>query len=163
MIFKGGLIDKFEGVPPEVKGFFEKAGNLDEKDFEVIQPGSGEELLVEKTLEVAEGESPTKGAKVKVHYTGKLTNGKVFDSSVERGKPFEFTLGVGQVIKGWDEGFMQLKKGEKAIITCPPDFGYGTREIPGVIPKNSTLIFEVELLDFKNGPPEHVHGPGCNH
>ena len=152
MIFKGGLVDKMKGVPPtdDIHGFFDKAGNLDEKDFQMQEPsGSGEGLKVEKTHEVPDGKSPSQGQKVKVHYTGKLTNGNIFDSSVQRGDPFEFVLGVGQVIKGWDEGFKQLRKGEKAIITCPPEYGYGSREIPGVIPANSTLIFEVELLDFK--------------
>lgn len=163
MIFKGGLVDKIDGVPdddPEsnqelwmtlqqVRDFFEKAGDLDEKDLMFSDASSGEGLKVEKTLEVTEGETVPRGARVKVHYTGKLTNGKVFDSSVPRGKPFEFVLGVGQVIKGWDEGFLQLRKGEKAILTCPPEYAYGAREISGVIPANSTLIFEVELIDFK--------------
>ena len=76
-------------------------------------------------------------------------DGTVFDSSVKRGRPFEFTVGVGNVIKGWDEGVSQMKIGQKAILTCPPEYAYGPKGIPGAIPPNSTLIFEVELLDFK--------------
>jgi FKBP-type peptidyl-prolyl cis-trans isomerase len=86
---------------------------------------------------------------VTVHYTGKLTNGKVFDSSVDRKKPFVFTIGKGQVIRGWDEGVAKMKVGEKAIITCPPDYAYGKQGAGGAVPPNATLIFEVELLSFK--------------
>ena len=97
-----------------------------------------------------EGSGPVcpKGAKVKIHYHGTLENGTVFDSSVQRGKPFECQIGVGQVIKGWDEGVVQLKKGQKATLICPPDYAYGSRGAGGVIPPNATLKFEVELLDF---------------
>ena len=97
-----------------------------------------------------EGEGPVcpRGATVKVHYTGKLTNGTVFDSSVTRGEPLEFMVGTGQVIRGWDEGITQLQKGQKAILTCPPDYAYGAGGYPGVIPPNATLIFDVELLSF---------------
>ena len=105
------------------------------------------EFKVEK---LNEGSGPTcpKGAQVKVHYVGKLTNGQQFDSSIDRGEPLEFTVGVGQVIRGWDEGITQLQKGQKAILTCPPDYAYGPNGIPGAIPKNATLIFDVELIDF---------------
>eukprot|EP00347_Sterkiella_histriomuscorum_P007178 403349960 len=89
------------------------------------------------------------GATVKVHYTGKLTNGTVFDSSIPRGEPLEFVVGEGQVIRGWDEGICQLQKGQKATLTCPPDYAYGAAGIGGVIPPNATLIFDVELIDFK--------------
>lgn len=80
---------------------------------------------------------------------GTLTDGSKFDSSRDRGQPFSFTLGAGQVIKGWDEGVAQMSKGQVAKLTCPSDYAYGPRGIPGVIPPNATLIFEVELLDFK--------------
>ena len=93
------------------------------------------------------GGKPHIGARVKVHYTGKLTNGQVFDSSVSRGEPLEFVLGAGQVIKGWDEGIAQLTKGQKATLTCPPEYAYGARGA-GSIPANATLIFDVELIDF---------------
>lgn len=103
-----------------------------------------------QTTKPGNGDKPPKGSKVSVHYTGKLTNGKVFDSSVSRGKPFEFTLGAGQVIRGWDEGVARMSVGEKAIITCPPDYGYGSQGVGGgLIPPNSTLIFEVEVLSYK--------------
>jgi FKBP-type peptidyl-prolyl cis-trans isomerase len=90
------------------------------------------------------GSKPAKGNTVTVHYTGKLLNGKVFDSSVTRGKPFSFKLGVGQVIKGWDEGVAQMSVGQKSKITCPPDYAYGNQDVGnGLIPANSTLIFDV--------------------
>ena len=89
------------------------------------------------------------GATVQVHYTGKLKNGTVFDSSHNRGQPLEFVVGTGQVIRGWDEGICQLQKGQKAILTCPPDYAYGARGAGGVIPPNATLIFEVEVVDFR--------------
>ena len=96
------------------------------------------------------GESPTKGQTVVVHYTGWLTDGKKFDSSVDRGVPFEFQIGVGQVIQGWDQGVLTMKVGGKRKLTIPPELAYGDRDVGGgLIPPNSTLIFEVELLDLK--------------
>lgn len=98
-------------------------------------------------IEEGTGDKPTKGQKVKVHYTGKLEDGTVFDSSVKRGVPIEFTLGVGQVIKGWDEGIADMKVGEKRQLIIPPDLGYGPNGYPPVIPANSTLIFDTELVE----------------
>ena len=97
-----------------------------------------------------EGTGPTcpPGAQVTVHYHGTLADGSVFDSSVQKGRPFKFQVGVGQVIRGWDEGITQLQKGQKATLTCPPDYAYGAQGYPPVIPQNATLTFEVELLDF---------------
>ena len=98
--------------------------------------------------EEGNGEMPANGDNVKVHYTGKLIDGTVFDSSVERGEPIEFTLGVGQVIPGWDEGIMLMSKGEKGVLYIPYYLGYGDRGAGSVIPPFATLIFEVELIDF---------------
>ncbi len=89
------------------------------------------------------------GKMVKVHYTGKFPDGKVFDSSIPRGEPLEFRLGVGQVIKGWDEGIALMKVGGKATLTIPPQLGYGSRGAGGVIPPNATLVFDVELVGVK--------------
>lgn len=99
---------------------------------------------------VGTGAAATAGHKVTVHYTGTLTNGKKFDSSLDRGTPFTFDLGAGQVIKGWDEGVAGMKVGGKRKLTIPPELGYGAQSVGnGLIPANSTLIFEVELLDVK--------------
>ena len=95
------------------------------------------------------GESPKPGQTVTVHYTGTLENGSKFDSSVDRGQPFTFQIGLGQVIKGWDEGVAGMKVGGKRTLVIPPDLGYGARGAGGVIPPNATLKFEVELLDVK--------------
>jgi peptidylprolyl isomerase len=95
------------------------------------------------------GKTPTSGKQVKVHYTGWLENGTKFDSSVDRGEPLVFPLGVGQVIPGWDEGVMSMKVGGKRKLIIPPQLGYGEAGAGGVIPPNATLIFEVELLDVE--------------
>ncbi len=92
------------------------------------------------------GPSPVAGKIVVVHYTGTLEDGKKFDSSVDRGEPFQFPIGKGVVIKGWDEGVMSMKVGGKRKLIIPADLGYGSRAIPGVIPANSTLHFDVELI-----------------
>ena len=111
------------------------------KDFEVTPSG-----LRYKILNKGNGDSPTKGDKVKVHYKGMLIDETVFDSSYKRNQPIEFSVGIGQVIPGWDEGIMLLKKGEKAKFIIPSNLGYGEAGAGGVIPSNATLVFEVELL-----------------
>ncbi|RVD90033.1 uncharacterized protein DFL_001016 [Arthrobotrys flagrans] len=95
------------------------------------------------------GAQPKAGQTVVMHYTGKLTDGTKFDSSVDRGEPFETAIGVGRVIKGWDEAVPTMKVGEKATLTITPDYGYGARGAGNVIPPNATLIFDVELLKIK--------------
>lgn len=100
-------------------------------------------------LKVGDGAIAEAGMRAMVHYTGWLTDGTTFDSSVERGQPFSFTLGQGQVIRGWDEGVKGMRVGGKRKLTIPPDMGYGSRGAAGVIPPNATLIFDVELLDVK--------------
>lgn len=99
----------------------------------------------------ADGKSPVAGKRVKVHYTGWLDdkgqNGKKFDSSVDRGQAFEFIVGIGQVISGWDEAVLDMKTGEKRLIILPANLAYGNRAVGNIIPANSTLRFEVELLE----------------
>lgn len=102
-------------------------------------------LQVEK-LKEGTGAAPKVGDRVSVHYTGWLKNGTKFDSSRDRGQPFTFTLGVGQVIKGWDQGVAGMRVGDTVKLTIPPELGYGARGAGGVIPPNADLIFEVELL-----------------
>ena len=103
------------------------------------------ELLIED-LTVGSGDTATAGQSVSVHYTGWLTDGQKFDSSLDRNDPFEFRLGAGQVIPGWDQGVAGMQVGGKRKLTIPPELGYGSRGAGGVIPPNATLVFEVELL-----------------
>lgn len=103
-----------------------------------------QKLVIEEVKE-GSGNAAKSGDFVSVHYTGALTSGKVFDSSVDRGEPIEFQLGAGEVIKGWDDGIAGLKPGGKRKLTIPASLGYGARDM-GAIPPNSTLIFDVELV-----------------
>ncbi len=100
-------------------------------------------------LKQGAGPKPKAGQDVSVHYTGTLANGTKFDSSRDRGRPFTFNLGAGQVIRGWDEGVALLTVGSHAKLTIPPTLGYGAAGAGGVIPPNATLIFDIELLDAK--------------
>lgn len=122
------------------------------KEAAVEKAGTGTAApgtLVSEDLKVGAGTEAVPGKTVSVHYTGWLTDGSKFDSSVDRGEPFQFNLGGGQVIKGWDQGVQGMKVGGKRKLTIPPELGYGVQGAPGAIPPNATLIFEVELLDVR--------------
>jgi len=100
-----------------------------------------------QTIKEGDGSTyPKTGQTVVVHYTGTLDDGSKFDSSRDRGKPFKFKIGKGEVIKGWDAGVAQMSVGQRARLICSPDFAYGSKGHPGIIPPNSTLTFDVELL-----------------
>ncbi len=113
------------------------------------EPAAAATELKIEDIKVGEGAVAESGKQVVVHYTGTLTDGTKFDSSLDRNDPFTFSLGAGQVIKGWDEGVKGMKVGGKRKLTIPPQLGYGEAGAGGVIPPNATLIFEVELLDVK--------------
>lgn len=123
-------------------------------DVSVAQDGGVLKKILQAAPDDAEG-PPPKGMEVTTHYTGTLeSDGSKFDSSVDRGQPFKFTIGQGQVIRAWDEGFASMKVGEKAILKCSPDYAYGASGSPPKIPPSSTLLFEVELLGFQEKPKQ---------
>lgn len=121
---------------------------LPEEESVTVQPGEEDKIqdLQIEILEEGIGQETKDGDKVTVHYTGWLEDGTKFDSSLDRDIPFIFTLGVGQVIKGWDQGVLGMKIGEKRKLTIPPQLGYGSTGAGELIPPNAVLIFEVELL-----------------
>ena len=116
---------------------------LADSDYETTSTG-----LMYHDLQIGNGASPQKGQKVTVHYSGWLTNGKAFDSSLKRNKPFTFEIGKRKVIRGWDEGVLTMKVGGRRQLKVPSALGYGAVGSPPVIPKNATLIFEIELLEI---------------
>jgi FKBP-type peptidyl-prolyl cis-trans isomerase len=114
------------------------------------QPINASTGLMIEEVQVGTGDVASKGKVVSVHYTGRLTDGTKFDSSLDRGRPIEFALGTGRVIKGWDQGIDGMKVGGKRKLTIPPDLAYGARGTPGgPIPPNATLVFDVELVGVK--------------
>ncbi len=137
----GAMAQKAEKKNKETKQVMTAAKELNKE----YTTASG---LKYKIIQKGNGAKAEAGANVSVHYVGTLTNGTKFDSSRDRGQPFSFKLGRGQVIKGWDEGIALLQVGDKAILTIPAELGYGERQA-GSIPSNSTLVFEVELMDVK--------------
>jgi peptidylprolyl isomerase len=144
---KKGIADSVKTIKAEARTQQKEAKKAEKKiDEKEITTQSGLKYI---DLKVGAGAEPKKGDKVSVHYTGWLTNGKKFDSSVDRDEPFEFMIGMGQVIKGWDEGVMTMKVGGKRKLIIPPGLGYGSRGAAGVIPPDAVLIFEVELLGIK--------------
>jgi peptidylprolyl isomerase len=138
LIFDVELVDITAGAPA-APTFVEEA------DYTTTASG-----LKYHDFVVGDGAAPTTGNAVTVHYTGWLLDGDKFDSSLDRGQPFTFNIGAGQVIQGWDEGVMEMKVGGKRQLVIPPDLGYGPGGAGGgVIPPNATLVFEVELLEVK--------------
>jgi FKBP-type peptidyl-prolyl cis-trans isomerase FkpA len=120
--------------------------NLNDRDKERETMSSG---LQSEDLKVGSGAEAKAGHTVAVHYTGWLTNGTKFDSSLDRGQPFSFELGAGRVIKGWDEGVAGMKVGGQRKLTISPELGYGARGAGALIPPGATLVFEVELLSLR--------------
>ncbi|KAI3357083.1 hypothetical protein L3Q82_015554, partial [Scortum barcoo] len=133
------------------------AGGADRQTAGRVLPGAGTapgrtaEMGVEiETITPGDGRTfPKKGQTCVVHYVGSLTDGRKFDSSRDRDKPFRFKIGKQEVIRGWEEGVVQMSVGQRAKLTCSPDYAYGNKGHPGIIPPNATLIFDVELLGLE--------------
>lgn len=120
--------------------------NAQECETGIVETDTG---LRYEEIECGDGTEAARGDLVTVHYTGTLENGKKFDSSLDRNEPFEFRIGSGDVIAGWEEGVVGMREGGTRELTIPPDLGYGKSGFPPVIPPNSTLIFEIELLEVQ--------------
>ena len=152
LIYSKQLKQKFYEIKENNKTYLAKQEAEAAKKLEELKAGMSKTasgLLYKISKSNPEGKAPKAGDIVAVHYAGKLTNGKEFDNSFKRGEPIEFSVGVGQVIKGWDEGIMLLKEGETATFLIPSELGYGARGAGGVIPPNAWLIFDVELVKVK--------------
>ena len=139
------IADRLTQNQPQIAQVTEKPTSniMSDDDNKAVTTASGLKYVV---LNEGTGAAPKTGQTVVVHYTGTLVDGTKFDSSRDRGQPFSFKLGVGQVIKGWDEGLSTMKVGDRRQLTIPPELGYGARGAGGTIPPNATLIFDVELL-----------------
>lgn len=142
-----GLLGLSEGSMAETKETSQKASVEDSKENKMTQDVT--ELKIDDT-QVGSGDEAKAGQTVSVHYTGRLTDGTKFDSSLDRNQPFQFKLGAGQVIKGWDQGVAGMKVGGKRTLTIPAHLGYGSRGAGAVIPPNATLVFDVELLSVQS-------------
>ena len=164
MLYKGNIIDQFGGVPKNtntIADFFQRARRLPLDKTDHIQAAEMADAPADldgtdfKILKLNHGSGPVvpdgSRVKVKVNYVGKMASGmtSILDQIYKCGPPiYEFTLGAGEVIKAWDEGIKTLKKGQRAVLKCPPEYAYGAYGLPGVIPPNSTLIYEIEVIDF---------------
>jgi FKBP-type peptidyl-prolyl cis-trans isomerase len=130
-------------------GSNKQAASLPADQNAAITEQEGDEKMQMTDLKVGEGAEAVTGNSVSVHYTGTLENGTKFDSSVDRGQPFEFKLGASQVIQGWDQGVVGMKVGGKRKLVIPPELAYGSQSPSPLIPANSTLVFEIELLEVR--------------
>ena len=141
-------IEAFRTFEGEREKRIEDARKAKEAELDELSAGfeKTESGLRYQMIQEGDGEKAEKGKSVSVHYKGQLTDGTVFDSSYKRNQPIDFTLGIGQVIPGWDEGIALLKTGDKARFVIPSDLAYGSRGAGGVIPPDATLIFDVELV-----------------
>ncbi|GAA4413075.1 hypothetical protein GCM10023187_40990 [Nibrella viscosa] len=149
------LRDKQKGVDEKIIADYVAKNNLGGK---VQKTASGLHYIINQP---GTGPQPKPGDMVKVHYTGKLLNGKVFDSSVPRGQPIDFQVGVGMIIPGWEEGVMLMREGAKGTLIIPSTLAYGSEGSGGVIPPNSVLIFDIDLLNVKKGPAGGPGAPGA--
>lgn len=141
-----GLLDFIKDMLGLGAGFSpEDLAEVERKWPGAVETASGLRYVIDVP---GEGEKPKAGTRIQAHYTGTLLSGKKFDCSRDRGKPLEFTVGYGMVIKGWDEALLDMRKGERRTLIIPPNLGYGSRGAGKDIPPNATLVFDVELVAF---------------